>query len=665
MYEKYITVQRASSVYKALPGLWHTISTQPRKSRRGKPVRESVTAIITRTKPTGDWKTIEHAKQHHLLQVRDTESLRRWIRHEYQTIFGINHSIPSENFLIADINSAEIQIFPRVFRCPVCHSLTFIRNDREIGNEVNQRNPEPSKTGITCQNPNCNYRPITQQPHILLDYDSGEQYNLPTKCQNNHSLVLKYSGSAVSILGWRLACINKNCEYNKERDPYAKRNNQYPYFEGFYRNNKKLTISPSTRGPRQPIVITKVDTMRFPFKPNENLLVSLFGMHGSPSINELFDQWCKIQKSIIQQLSYLPEVHQRIKIAEQMNTNEKIYQDTEKNLLETDSEFNKISKKSDEAGRDFKKELIKIGISTDEIDSLLQNLRMSFDEMINLQIANGHTFEEFVESLLNSDPRKNELKRSIDGYTDNLSDLHFSTLKYLYHEESADPIKEPNRNLQIVKVGIGTKIGERNIPFHLIRNIRLDSLKDKNEVRTKPDETHPLAFGTNHPIEALFISIDSDFLIKKYNIEKRSNNSKLNLALNSNNEIEEEIEKMLHTLSHILIRRTSEISGLGLGSISHRIIPKAGSILLYTTVFPTLGQLREIFEYNITELVDSTKLKRKASECPRDPICLENKIDPANCYACLHIPDHCCDGYWNRNLDRRTLWNGDGSGIWN
>lgn len=658
MSDQIITAQRASSVYKALPGLWHTISTTPRTNIEGKQSRESVTSIVTKTIQSKDWKIIEEAENHHWFQVRDPESLRIWIQKNYEHYF--NNVIPTDNFLITDIHRANIQIYPRTFRCPKCNSLVYIASDKNIGEEVSQNSPPPAKTGIAC--PVCGCRPITQQPHVLLDYDTGFESQLPTKCLNGHPLKLKFSGSVVSILGWRLSCNDPSCIYGKDRDPFAKKNDMTPYFPLFFNNGKRMAITPTTRGPRQPIVITKVDTMRFPFKPDEALLASIFQVSNSPTILELFYEWCKIRKAIMNDLKkYIRDTKARIKDAEERRPGDELFDDIVTKLFKNDPSFKEISERADDAGNKLKQELIRAGIPLALLESFLHELRFEFDEIVNLSISEGFSYEEFINKLNERDPRKLTLKL----LKENLIKIHISSIRYLYHDESIDLEEEPNRSLQIVKVGIGTKVSEQNVPFYAIRSASFEPVMDKNNNRIKPDQNHPIVYGTNHPIEAIFIQFDPTIIVDKLKVEKKSENDSINLAIIEKDEKKKEIEKLLHTLSHIFIRRISYISGLGLGSISHRIFPKAGAILLYTTVHPTLGQLREAFEHKMIELTDPVVLKRQASNCPRDPICSENEIDPANCFACLHIPDHCCDGYWNRELDRRVIWNINGTGLWN
>ncbi len=661
MSEITVTVQRSSNVYKALPGLWHTLSTKPRTNSEGFVSRESVTGIVTTAKSSKGWKTIEESESHHWFQVRDPKALRRWIKDEYFKLF--NKDISTDNFLISDVNRAYIQIYPRVFRCQKCLRLFKIKDDANLGNEVNQRSPNPSKVGIAC--PKCGTRPINQQPHILINYETGDQYDLPTKCPNGHPLRLKYSGSAVSILGWKISCDNKQCEYGKERDPYAKKSGKFPYFPGFYKNGKKLSITPTTRGPRQSFVITKVDTMPFDFKPDSHLLASLFMFNDAPSIEELFNQWIKIRAGLIKKLSYINDKRFRLKTVEQMNSNDEPYIEVKTDLFKKDDEFKQKSNNSDRASVEFNKILLKAGIKDEELSSYVNKLRFRFDEIINLSIANSTTYQNFLHELSDDDPRKEQIDEKIDQYEKNLRNLYFENFTYLSHEESTDELNDPDRNLQIVKVALGTKVNDRNIPFHRLNYVKKVSLRTRDKKLATPCENNPLIFGTNHPVEALYIKIEPSRILELLNINGKTDYDSLNVALIEDNEQIKKIDCILHTLSHILIRRISEISGLGIGSLSHRIFPHAGSILLFTTIFPTLGQLREVFEGNILELTDPIKLKRKASNCPRDPICSKNAIDPANCFACLHIPDHCCDGYWNRSLDRRVLWNKEGIGLWN
>ena len=657
-----VSVQRASNVYKATPGLWHTISTKQMTStdERVFRERESVTCIVTKTIPSDDWKTIEEAENHHWFQVRDPDTIRSWIQKQYEQYF--NRHIPSENFLITDIHRSIFQIYPRTFRCDSCKTLRYLNSDKELGIETTQNFPPPAKIGITCINKNCNRRPIIQQPHVLLNYDNGVERQLPTKCPNGHDLKLKFSGSSVSILGWRLSCNEPSCKYSKDRDPFTKDKDGKPYFPFFFDEGKRMAITPSIRGPRHPIVVTKVDTMHFPFKPNESLLASIFEYTNAPLLMELFTEWCKIRNKLIEEFRIYGDTQKIcIKKAERQKRGEPLYNKVEEILLKNDSGFSSISKRADEAGINLKNYLITLGKPVDQVDSLLQKLRFDFDEIINLFIANGFSYPEFINSLPNTDPRRN----TIENFNQNTARLCISSIRYLYHDEPVDPCKEPNRSLQIVKVGIGTFMGEVNTPFHRIKNVFFDECDDKNHIRRKPSDVTPIVYGTNHPIEGLFICINPAILLKKCNIDIKSENPKIDLALLDEGEKIKQVEKLLHTFSHVFIRRVTQISGLGLGSVSHRIFPRSGAFLIYTNVYPTLGQLREVFENRTLDLIEPLTMMRMASSCPRDPICSENEIDPANCFACLHIPDHCCDGYWNRQLDRQTLWNNDGSGLWN
>jgi len=660
-----ITVQRSSNVFKAVPGVWHTISSKTIDQNR-----ETVTTKVISSNSSKDWTTIEEPQSHHWLQIRDPGGFRTWVQKKYQELFDRN--VQEDNFLIADLLEAKIAIEPKTFRCPNsnCNRLLALENDEQLIARINisEETNAPKKLGFKC--PKCHHRPMTQQPHLIIDYERGIMRNLPTSCPICQSpLKLDYTGSVVSIMGWRISCTNSQCSlFNNPEDPFAKDPHGIPIFSDFYDEGRKLSITPTTRGPTRSLVETKIDTAPFKFKPDECTLASLYKIHEAPSMRELKRCGKKLIYKIANLISlYLEKaIEECFKDAEKLTKGNPIFDQSHKELIEQDQEYKKISEKTDESGVEFKRILIEeFDIPNQELYDRLCKLRKINDEVINLLFAEGHTYEGFINKLRSGDPRKTELNK-IKDYK---SQLFFEEIRYLYPSEVITSTKGIG-GFQIVKASFGVDVGlsskPKKFPFH--RHIGINqTYYDKNKQQYRePNDNFPIIFATNHPIEGLFIRlsptrlIEQEFLDSKYNIQPR-----IGLSLTSKDKIDK-IEIMLHTLSHLIIRRLSAISGLSEGSLSHKIYPCDASILIYTTVHPTLGQLQEVFETKMSELLDPNELKRKAMTCPRDPLCLQSDTDPGSCFACLHIPEYSCDHYWNKSLNRCTLWqSGVGKkGLW-
>ncbi len=662
-----ITVNKSSNVYKAVPDVWHTVTS------KGSKIKETVTCRISKSYDSSMWTTIEKAKNYHWLQVRDPEGLRQFIKDKYSDLF--TKVIPEDDLLIFDLTQAEMEIFPRTFRCPKCSTLTHIKTDWLLRDEVIASRKDP-KIGIEC--PACGSKPMSQQPHIIIDYQTGRTKEIPTLCPLcGDRLKLEFRGSAVSIMGWRLSCTNSVCSLSiTPLDPYARDSKDDPIFVDFFDGKRMLSITPTTRGPARSLVETKIDTAPFHFKPNECVLASLFSVDGSPSMIELKGLREKIREGTARAMADFTgtSFEECLVNAENVGLGNKAYDQAHAELLAKDPQYKQVSEAADDSGKKLRALLVEVTSDPTSLDTLLAKLREEGEEPINLLFAQGIEYEEFAASLRDDDPRKST---GVERVKKSKSILSIDTIRYLYPSEVKRTSKEIG-GFQIVKASLGIDVGLSGEP----RRRKFADIIDKNGTlkngnQAKGSETHPIIFATNHPIEGLFIRVNPRCLQEREFLrDTPTDNPRMNMALSALADEKEKdktktktyvLETMLHTLSHLLMRRLSEVSGLSAGSLSHKIYPFDGSILIYTTVYPTLGQLEEVFKGNMEELINYVELEKKAMNCPRDPICLESMMDKGSCFACLHIPEYSCDHYWNKQLDRRILWSHipGVKGLWN
>lgn len=111
------------------------------------------------------------------------------------------------------------------------------------------------------------------------------------------------------------------------------------------------------------------------------------------------------------------------------------------------------------------------------------------------------------------------------------------------------------------------------------------------------------------------------------------------------------IYRLIHSISHTLIRAVSELSGLGKDSLSEYIFPGVPAVLIYCQNSQgfNLGSLTHTFEaYYDRWLYLADKLAQK---CVFDPICIERH---KACTGCLYLNEISCE-HFNKDLDRSLI----------
>lgn len=110
---------------------------------------------------------------------------------------------------------------------------------------------------------------------------------------------------------------------------------------------------------------------------------------------------------------------------------------------------------------------------------------------------------------------------------------------------------------------------------------------------------------------------------------------------------------LLHTLSHLAVRRAALLCGLDRTSLSEYILPRALTFSLYCNhrFGATIGALASLFEQSLNEWLRSI---READRCVYDPVCGDRG---GNCHACTHLAETSCR-FFNLNLGRSLLFGG-------
>ncbi|MBU1623109.1 MAG: hypothetical protein KJ597_06050 [Nanoarchaeota archaeon] len=109
---------------------------------------------------------------------------------------------------------------------------------------------------------------------------------------------------------------------------------------------------------------------------------------------------------------------------------------------------------------------------------------------------------------------------------------------------------------------------------------------------------------------------------------------------------------LLHTLAHILIKKSAIHTGIDANSCSEMVFPNNGAILIYSTSNINIGGFGHVFENYLFDLFKESDFELR--QCIYDPACNSTDGSSGACFSCLHLPEHVCR-YHNQFLDRDIL----------
>ena len=111
------------------------------------------------------------------------------------------------------------------------------------------------------------------------------------------------------------------------------------------------------------------------------------------------------------------------------------------------------------------------------------------------------------------------------------------------------------------------------------------------------------------------------------------------------------VYRLIHSISHLLIKAAAEIGGLGKDSLSEYIFAGVPAILIYCQNSQgfSLGSLRNLFEAYFDKWI--FRAAALAQKCVFDPICIERY---KACTGCLFLNEVSCV-HFNKDLDRSYI----------
>ena len=111
------------------------------------------------------------------------------------------------------------------------------------------------------------------------------------------------------------------------------------------------------------------------------------------------------------------------------------------------------------------------------------------------------------------------------------------------------------------------------------------------------------------------------------------------------------VYRLIHSISHLLIRAAAEIGGLGKDSLSEYLFPGIPATLIYVQNSQgfNLGSLFNTFEAYFDKWL--LRANGSAQKCVFDPICIERH---KACAGCLFLNEISCQ-HFNKDLDRALI----------
>ncbi len=115
--------------------------------------------------------------------------------------------------------------------------------------------------------------------------------------------------------------------------------------------------------------------------------------------------------------------------------------------------------------------------------------------------------------------------------------------------------------------------------------------------------------------------------------------------------ITREIFHIVHSISHALIKKIPEQTGIGLDSIGEMIFPNIPAILIFSKESGDfrIGALRDLFEKKLYPWIDITV--KNIDKCVYDPVCYH---DVGCCHSCMFLNEISCSNF-NQDLSRHYL----------
>ncbi|HOC78173.1 MAG TPA: hypothetical protein PKO31_05735 [Methanofastidiosum sp.] len=573
----------------------------------------------------------EDANNSRGLEINDENSLRqkliRIIERKYNSRinnYKLKYRLISSNdisklkikkykFKLDDNNDSpggKFELFPNAFACKSCgHYL--------IGQKINEF--EPKKCNI------CSRGEYEQVSLLRYCEECGNIDKFYYKCpEHGTDYIILDRGDKDNLYTWNFKC-NK-CDKKLDIFRFDCQHNISKYTDSIKEGKSRFKpITIREAGIFSPVVVTNIDLPRTDYLSNVELNKELiiFGFYlgvfknliGINNVSDVYNFF----------LSYNTIKNMKIPMQPELENNYKT-------ILSIIEELENIRK----------------GIANEDI------LR-EFNELSVLKgIAEGTGIATEFSSYIKKHEKEDLIVKSkIDQYEIFKQLLNLSNVYYI-----------PSVKIIMSLIGIikGTnKFWDDELPPHfelfwdnlineLINRKSVDRLQERFSVYSYPFDTEGILIEFNPKSIVSWIN-GNNLLENKFDFNT-PNEFLLKLDPETNEMAYNYVYTLLHTFSHIILKKIHLFTGLGIDSCGEKIFVNGGSVFLYSNNNLNIGGLQYLFE-NKMFVADSilNSLYDDVNDCSFDPLCMNEK---GSCFSCLYIPDFVCCNF-NMNLDRNVF----------
>jgi len=507
-------------------------------------------------------------------------------------------------FITTDIgrqrDSGLYMAYPRTFRCTKCNDYKVLYKDDWRKFDVN-----------TCQNGDCDGHYV--QVSILGFCETcGNVETLSKSCPEHHYEALTLiQDDKEAVSSWRLKC--RKCGWESDFKAYpCNHRNKYVFGEEPICNDKSTDfnlINVQRGGLFQSCVKTTVDV------PSNNDNSRFIDEIIIGNYLHLFDEFnfregreISMMEKLLKNLETYPTEEDR-QDAIDMGVSEKLFEKAEK--LE-----NKLK---------FIRENFKEYAISDIVDYLILKEFITF--------GNNKSFNEYYKEFNNDITEESyESFKNTFGIYD------------IIHIPDIQLISSSYGSISGINKFYDTEFVPHFEP-HWIKDMDNPHLRERFRVYTYPFETEGIMFDLDN------IKL-ANWLIDNFHPEKNHFDSLkdakgylFNLDEDNNPEYDA-LYSLIHSFSHVLIKRSSLYTGLEMGSCGELLFPKSGAFMIYSTSNINIGGFSFVFENSLMDWFDNVKLD--IDECILDPSCIN---ETGACFSCMHLPEYVCCRF-NQFLDR-------------
>lgn len=508
-----------------------------------------------------------------------------------------------ESFGGSSEDSGRFYVFPKAFVCKKCGHYKLLSS----GDEINEFDP------TSCEMEGCN-GDYEQSSLLRFCEACGKVDRFYYQCKKHGTKSVKlYREDKNNLSTWEFRCdecgrsldiFKFDCKHRLRFQPDTE-----PITDKNPEKFKPMTITPG-RGIYTPVVSTDINIPELNLEEEGGRIEEEYVMLGFYTGE--FEDTENIES--IEDVKNLFEIVRRSKESgfSVDPNNEEIFEEVQAKIEGLKSRFENLDKETLTEFNDLNS--LK-GRFTDEFSSTC--------------------FSDYVETEVDDSTRERELQRM---YQKVQRKYGFERISYL-------------GELELITSAIGIIKGvdrfyEEDFVPHFEPLWGDDRKREEFEVYSYPFKTEGILFEVD-PVKILDWLHETGLLTEAVKSEAKA--KEFLLKQEKDSKIFERIYKLLHTLSHLIIKRIHLFTGIGMDSCSEKIFPKGSSFLIYSTDALNIGAMQFLFEQELMNLFE--RLKDEVRNCSFDPTCIREN---GSCFSCLYLPEFVCNNF-NLSLDRDIL----------